>query len=310
LRKKTTVTFILFHVLVFLAFVPWLFSWAGVISALVGYYLCVTIGIDLCYHRLLSHRSFKVPRWLEYTFAVFGVCSLQETPTFWVAHHRCHHHHADEELDPHSPSNSFLWGHVGWLVMTPKHPRREVMFEQYAPDMQRDPFYHALESNNLFAWIFLAHAMLFYLVGFTLGWAQTGSLPGGVQLGSSLVVWGVVVRLVYSWHVTWAVNTVCHLWGYRNYDTKDNSRNNWLLSLCTTGSAWHNNHHGDQRSAVHGHYRWWEFDIPYLTLLTLQRLGLAWNIIPRRSPRQHHLMRESEAPRISVPVASGSRKTA
>lgn len=286
-RRQSAITFVIFHLLLPLAFVPWLFSWAGVILAVVGYYVFCSIGVDLCFHRLLSHGSYKVPKWLERSFALLGICSLQDSPLQWAATHRRHHQHADLEEDPHSPVQSVFWGHAGWMFVKETKLGRLQLHEKYVPDLMKDPFYSRIERNTLWLWTFLLHALLIFAIGFFVGWVQTETLLGGLQLGLSLFLWGVVVRVVYSWHATWAVNSIGHLWGYRNYATADNSRNNWLVTLFTNGGGWHNNHHGDQRSAAHGHHRWWEIDLVYLTLRLLVALRLAWDVIPPRFRKQN-----------------------
>lgn len=279
-RKQTVGAFLLFHLLLPLACLPWLFSWEGVIAVFLGNYVFCSLGIGLCYHRALCHGSVKLVKWLERTLAIFGICSLQDSPSHWVALHRLHHKHSDEEPDPHSPTKSFFWGHVGWVLFKRSDRRREEVCQKCAPDLMRDPFYAGLEKHLLWVWIFVAHAILFFAGGFLLGWARSG-VARGLQMGSSLLVWGVVVRIVYTWHITWAVNSICHVWGYRNYRTSDNSRNNWLVALATNGEGWHNNHHADQRSAAHGH-RWWELDVTFLTIRLFQRLGWASAVIPPR----------------------------
>ena len=126
----------------------------------------------------------------------------------------------------------------------------------------------------------------FYLSGFGIGWAMSGAVMGGVQFGSSFLVWGVFVRTVLVWHITWSVNSVTHLWGYRNYETDEQSRNNFLVGLLSNGEGWHNNHHAYPRSAAHGHF-WWEFDVTYLTIKALAFLGLACNVVkPRIAARR------------------------
>lgn len=286
-RRGTTISFLVFHALLPLLLVPWLFSWEGVIAMAFSYYLFNTVGIDVCYHRLLSHRSYKVPLWLERLFALFGVCSLQDSPTQWAATHRRHHRHADGENDPHSPLESPFWGHIGWLIVKEGDLSRGELQQKYVADLLRDPFYRRLEKNTLSIWIFAAHAVLFFVGGFVAGFARSGTAMGGLQLGASLFVWGVIGRIVYSWHATWSVNSIAHLWGYRNYKTGDNSQNNWLLSLLNNGGGWHNNHHADQRSAAHGHHRWWEIDVAYLTIFVLATCRIAWDVTPRR---RLHLM--------------------
>jgi fatty-acid desaturase len=267
-----------FHVLALFAFVPWLFSWTGLVLALSGCYTFGTLGINLCYHRLLTHKGFVVPKWLEHTFAVIGVCCLQDTPARWVAVHRLHHQHSDEQDDPHSPLVSFLWGHCGWLFVTNQELQRLSMYERYSRDILRDRFYLNMERHGMWMWINVAQWVVFYLVGFGIGWAWSGTVMDGVQYGLSLLLWGVIVRTVFVWHITWSVNSVTHLWGYRNYETDEKSRNNVFVGLISNGEGWHNNHHADPRSASHGH-RWWEFDVTYLTIQILSLLGLARNVM-------------------------------
>jgi fatty-acid desaturase len=266
------------HLLALLAFVPWLFSWTGVILAACGLYVFGTLGINLCYHRLLTHSSFSCPKWLEHFFAILGVCCLQDTPGRWVAIHRFHHQHSDEQPDPHSPLVNFIWGHFGWLMVKNDELHKISMYERYARDILRDPFYLRLEKRLLWVWVYLVHAVLFLLAGLGIGWLLTGEYLDGVQFGLSLLVWGVFVRTVVVWHITWSVNSITHMWGYRNYETGENSRNNWFVALVSNGEGWHNNHHADQRSAAHGH-RWWEFDVTYITIRMLRLFGLAWDVV-------------------------------
>jgi stearoyl-CoA desaturase (delta-9 desaturase) len=269
------------HVLSLLAFVPWLFSWTGVAWTVAGLYLFGTLGINLCYHRLLTHQGFKVPLWLEHTFATLGVCCLQDAPARWVLIHRLHHQHSDEQPDPHSPLVNFLWAHVGWVLFTNRDVNNLNTYERYARDILRDPYYKKLERNLNWVWVYAASIAVFYVAGAIVGGLWTRSLMGGVQLGLSWVVWGVFVRTVAVWHITWSVNSMTHVWGYRNYETGENSRNNWLVGLWSNGEGWHNNHHADQRAAAHGH-RWWEFDITWLTIRALERVGLAKDVVAPR----------------------------
>ena len=268
----------LYHALALLAFWPWLFSWTGAALAFAGLYVFGTLGINLCYHRLLTHRGFSCPLWLEHTFALLGVCCLQDTPARWVAIHRMHHQFSDEQPDPHSPLVTFFWGHMGWIFVENREINSMLNYDRYARDVLKDPFYFAMERKLAWVWINLTQAALFYLTGFAIGWAATGQAIGGVQFGLSLVVWGVLLRTVLVWHITWSVNSLAHVWGYRNYETDENSRNNWFVALVSNGEGWHNNHHADQKSAAHGH-RWWEFDVTYLTIWALEKLGLARDVV-------------------------------
>lgn len=267
-----------YHLVALLALDPWLFSWTGVVLALGGLYVFGTLGINLCFHRLLTHGSFKCPKWLERTFALLGVCCLQDTPARWVAIHRLHHQHSDERADPHSPLVTFLWGHMGWLMVENRDLSHWTTYDRYARDILRDPFYLGMEKRLMWVWINVAQMVVFFLAGYAVG-ALRGGAAAGLQFGLSVLVWGVFVRTVAVWHITWSVNSVTHVWGYRNYETDENSKNNWVVGLVSNGEGWHNNHHADQRSAAHGH-RWWEFDVTYLTIWALARLGLAWDVVP------------------------------
>ncbi len=271
--------FLVVHLLSLLVFVPWLFSWSGVVVTVLGYYLIGAVGINLAYHRLLTHRGFAVPKRLEHFLAVLGVCNLQDAPARWVGVHRMHHQFSDHERDPHSPWVDFLWGHVGWLVYQNQYIGTPDFYDRYARDLLRDPFYMKLERNIGWFGVYAGHALLIYLAGFAWGLAWSGgAVLSGVQLGSSWLVWGVFLRTVLVWHVTWSVNSVTHLWGYSNYDTRDHSKNNWLIALLTSGEGWHNNHHAKPRSAAHGH-RWWELDFTYWTIVAMEKLGIAKEVV-------------------------------
>lgn len=268
------------HMLALLAFSSLYFSWTGVIMAFAGLYVFGTLGINLGFHRLLSHRSFKCPLWFEHVLAVLGLCCLQKTPGQFVATHRAHHQHSDEEDDPHSPLNSLFWGHMGWVMVDNPRFDNVGVYDHYARDVFRDPFYLRLERNFLWLSIYFLHAALFFVVGFVVGWlVPGGSLAAGVQFGLSLFIWGAMVRTVLVWHITWSVNSIGHVWGYRTYETRGTARNNVLIGLISNGDGWHNNHHADQRAAAHGH-KWWEFDVSYLTLLALRSCGLVWDLVP------------------------------
>jgi fatty-acid desaturase len=267
-----------FHLLALLALIPWLFSWTGVALAVAGCYVFGTLGINLCYHRLLTHRGFVCPKWLEHSLAILGVCCFQDTPARWVAVHRLHHQNSDEQADPHSPLVNFFWSHFGWLLVTNSELQRLSMYERYSKDILRDRFYLNLERNAMWVWINLIQWAVFYFIGFGIGWAVTGAMMGGVQFGLSLLVWGVFVRTVLVWHITWSVNSVTHLWGYRTYATGEQSRNNVFVGIISNGEGWHNNHHADPRSAAHGH-RWWELDVTYLTIRLLALIGLAKKVV-------------------------------
>jgi fatty-acid desaturase len=266
----------LYHLLALLAFNPWFFSWTGLAIAIIGVPVFGSIGINLCYHRLLSHRSFCTPLWLEHTFAILGVCCLEDTPARWVAVHRRHHHRVDEERDPHTPLVNLFWAYLGWLLVENKELSGLGIYDRYARDIIRDRFYVAVERYYIF--ILLLSWIAFFAVGFLAAIALGGTLSEAVQFGASLWLWGAVLRTIAVWHITWSGNSFSHLWGYRNYQTNDNSRNNFILAIINNGEGWHNNHHADPQSANNGHY-WWEFDATFLFLRLLAAMGLAWNIV-------------------------------
>lgn len=274
------------HLLALLAALPWCFSWSGVALALIGTTVFGTLGINLCYHRLLSHRSLAVPRWLERILATFALCSLEDTPARWVANHRLHHSHSDTDPDPHSPRDGIVWSHMGWLFRRAPQRRSLAFLDRYARDILADRYYRTLERHpTSILWIYLAHAAVFGLAGLLVGRLAGGDWLSARQLATSWVVWGVLVRTVLVWHITWSVNSLTHLFGYRSYATGEDSRNNWLVALLAMGEGWHNNHHHDPASASVQH-RWWEFDVTYYFILLLRGMGLATNVIQPRHARQ------------------------
>lgn len=277
------VTIVGVHAAALAALVPWLFTWTGLVVALVGVHVFGQ-AINLCYHRVLAHRSAVLPRWLERTFVVMALCCFQDTPGKWVALHRIHHKHSDEQPDPHSPLVSFLWSHLGWLLVRNEGTHSVEAYQKYASDVLRDRFYMSLEKSYKWLWIWIAHVAVFGLVGGAIGLAAGGTWHDALRGSLSLVVWGVFVRTVLVWHITWSVNSLTHLFGYASYDTDDHSRNNWLVALLTVGEGWHNNHHHDPVSASNQR-RWWEFDVTYYQIRLLERVGLATRVMRPRDVR-------------------------
>ncbi len=271
----------LVHVLALLAFIPYFFSWTGVVVGIMGHFVFGMMGITIGYHRLLTHQGFVCPKWFEYTLAILGICTLQDSPARWVAIHRLHHRHSDEQPDPHSPLVSFLWGHMGWLFVRNREHVNVHSYERFARDLLRDQFYLRLERHTTWLGIYILHAILLTLAGFAGGWLATGTFAGALQMGMSILVWGVLVRTVLVMHGTWAVNSASHMWGYRNYETTDESRNNFVVALLAHGEGWHNNHHADQRAASHGH-RWWELDMSWWIIRGLESIGLVKDVVRPR----------------------------
>ncbi|MGD9644817.1 MAG: acyl-CoA desaturase [Pirellulales bacterium] len=278
----------LLHALALLVLVPYLFSWTGVAVFVVGLLVFGQIGIPICYHRQLTHHSFRTAKWLERSFVVMALCSAQQTPAKWVAWHRKHHNESDQPEDPHSPLGSFLWAHFGWLCLEDHGCNDHSFYDKYARDVLEDPFYFYLERHRAaMIWIYLAHAAAIFFGGLGLAWLALGEGGAALQLALSVLVWGVIARTVYVWHITWSVNSLAHLHGYRNFETGDDSRNNWFVALITGGEGWHNNHHADQAAATVQH-RWWELDLNYYVIKCLEAMGLASHVIPSASRRRGH----------------------
>ncbi len=253
------------HLLALMAFDLDYFSVSGLVVGIVMYFVAGMLGVTICYHRLLTHRSFKTYKSIEY-FLTFCACqALQSGPIQWVALHRIHHKESDEEPDPHSPLVNFLWAHAGWLFVNLPDAHTYDEYSRFAKDLDRDWWQRFFDRGFLAIYFLTAGAI--YLAG---------ELYGG--LGMSWLIWGVFVRTVFLWHNTWAVNSVTHTFGYRNYNTDEESTNNWLVALFSFGEGWHNNHHADQRSAAHGQ-RWFEVDITYRFIKTMEVLGLAWRVM-------------------------------
>lgn len=247
----------LFHLGALLAFLPMFFTWKAVLTALVlqiVFELSITVG----FHRLLTHRSFRTYKPIEYLLSWLGSLNLQGGPIKWVATHRLHHQHSDSDDDPHTPRHGFFWAHALWCFSYDRSFDPYKKYSQYAKDLARDPV-HVFIERTMPIWQ-LVLAGLLYLWG---GWP--------------CVIWGVCVRLVYVYHITWFVNSASHVWGYRTYETTDDSRNLWWVALLGFGEGWHNNHHAYPRSARHG-LKPWEIDVTWLTIRLMQKLGLAYDI--------------------------------
>lgn len=254
-RYLTGVGLGLIHVGALAAFVPALFRFSDLALVAIASYCTGLLGVTLCYHRVLTHRSLRLRKPIEYCFALFGTLALQGDPIRWVAVHRKHHAHADHEGDPHNIKLGFKWAHVDWLYRhNVAYPTQDEI-ARYAPDLSADPFYRALAYAALP--LQLALAVGLFLLG---GWAW--------------VVWGVFVRLVVSYHSTWLVNSAAHMLGYRTYRTTDRSTNCWWVALLSGGEGWHNNHHAFPFSARHG-LSWFEIDMTWWHVKLLAFLRLA-----------------------------------
>lgn len=249
-------------------FAPFTFTWAGLAAFMVLWIATGCLGTTLCYHRLLSHRSFKTHKLVKYFLMFCGTLALEGDPTWWVATHRLHHRESDQEMDPHSPKVSFAWGHVLWLLFPDERHMNPEAMARFAPDLVNDPWAKFLA--RFFIPINLAVPVLLFAIGY--GFAD-------LKTAISMAVWGGFFRVAWVWHMTWSVNSFTHMYGYRNYETRDDSRNTWWVALLTYGEGWHNNHHANP-SAVRAGHRWWEIDLTYGVIKLMQWTGLAWQLQP------------------------------
>lgn len=243
------------HLAALLAFVPSNFSWAAVGVALLLHWMTIGLGISLGFHRLATHRSFQVPKWLEYFLILCGTLAGQGGVLGWVGYHRAHHLYSDTAPDPHNSNEGLWWSHISWLMH--EVPLRSEL-PRLTKDIAGDRFYQF--CHRYYVELQVVLGVLLYLIG-----------------GMPFVVWGVFVRLFAGFHSTCFVNSACHKFGYRLYETSDRSTNCWWVALLTYGEGWHNNHHAFQASARHG-LKWWEIDLTWLTIRLFQVLGLATKV--------------------------------
>lgn len=255
----------LFHAGSVLAF--FFFTWNALFLAVALWFLSLCLGIGVGYHRLLTHRGYKVPRLLEYCLAICGTLALEGGPLYWVVNHRIHHQLSDQHGDPHTPRDGGWWSHAGWVLHGKGLDGQTVLFSKYAPDLMKDRFLMLLSKYH---WVPLVTLALILLAA--------GGWPW--------LLWGVFLRVTFGLHATWFVNSATHIWGSRRFATRDNSRNLWWVALMTGGEGWHNNHHAFPVSARHG-LAWYELDINYYCIWLLGKLGLAKQISLPNRPSPH-----------------------
>ncbi|HEX5927816.1 MAG TPA: fatty acid desaturase [Solirubrobacterales bacterium] len=252
------------------------------VAIAVAMYLLTAVGITVGFHRLLTHRSFQTSKPIEYTFAVLGSMAVQGPVISWVADHRKHHAHTDEEGDPHSPHVGHgdgvrgvlagLWhAHTGWLLST----QGRADWKRYAPDLYEDTGMRTISRH------FVPLVLISLALPALAGWFASGTLAGA----ATGLLWGGLVRIFFVHHVTWSVNSVCHFLGSRRFATEDRSTNVFWLALPSLGESWHHNHHAFPRSAAHGLKRW-ELDPSALIISAMEKLGLAHNVIRISHERQ------------------------
>ena len=246
-------------------------------------YVLTGLGVTVGFHRLLTHRSFKTKPWLRATFGALGSAAIEGPVISWVADHRKHHAFSDQEGDPHSPHAGHDGGwrgalrglghaHVGWLFIHTQRANKA----RYAPDLIKDPQISFIERT--FVWWAIGGLLP---VPFLLGWL----IGGSVHAGLTAILWGGLVRMLLLHHVTYSINSLCHFFGRRRFDTGDESRNLAWLAPLSLGEAWHNNHHAFPTSAAHGMRRW-ELDPSALVIRALEKTGLAWGVVRVTRERQ------------------------
>ncbi|NND98940.1 MAG: acyl-CoA desaturase [Pirellulaceae bacterium] len=270
------------HVVV-LAFAIPTFSWAGLLTLIGLHWFTGSLGICLGYHRMLTHTGMKTHNWVRYVFATIGTLAGEGSALDWVADHRKHHAHSDQDGDPHSPHDGGIWSHMTWLVYNTHGGDRKGYLQRWVPDLYKERGMRILDM--LFLPLHIASGFLLFGVGYYFG---------GMDLAWSLLVWGLFVRLIGVLHATWMVNSASHMFGYRNYETTDDSRNNWLVAIVAYGEGWHNNHHAYPRMAKHGH-RWWEFDITWQAIRLMRATGLVWDVVDYRNAAEKKARDESMA---------------
>ncbi len=224
------------------------------IILLVAFYGLTVIGITVGYHRMLTHHGFESHPLVRAVLLILGAMSFEGPPDRWAATHIKHHAHSDQEEDPHTPIGGFWHAHMGWLFSN----RNFVEAKEYAPHLLKDPVVMFVSR-----WVPLWSALSLILPFLLGGW--TGLL------------WGGAVRIFLVNHVTWSVNSVCHVFGKHPFLTADASRNHWIVGLLAFGEGWHNNHHAFPPNAFHG-LHWWQFDLAGLIIRGMERLGLMWNV--------------------------------
>jgi len=272
----TAIVMAIYHILAVVALFH--FSWKGIGLAAFLWWVSGSLGIGVGYHRLLTHRGFRCPKWLEYFFAVCGTLALEGGPIFWVGIHRIHHQLTDREGDPHSPRDGKWWSHMGWILSGKSLHHETEQLAPYVPELRRDKFYLWLSKYHWITQVVVGVTVLYFF-----GWNVT--------------LWAVFLRTVVGLHATWLVNSATHLWGSQRWATGDDSTNNFWIALLTWGEGWHNNHHAHPNSARHG-LRWWEIDTNWYVISALRLVGLAHDI---KLPRADSRIKEIRPAGTSVP---------
>lgn len=252
----TTSVMALFHLGAIAAL--FFFSWKALLLAILLWWVAGSLGIGMGYHRLLTHRGYKTPKWIECLLTICGTLALEGGPIYWVATHRLHHQNTDREGDPHSPRDGGFWAHMGWILTGKTMRSNAVELMPYVSDLRKSRFHR---------WISRWHWVPITVLGIALfaigGWR--------------FLLWGVFLRTVIGLHSTWLVNSATHMWGRRRFETHDDSRNSFWVALLTFGEGWHNNHHAHPQSARHG-LKWYEIDPNWYGIMVLRLFRLARDV--------------------------------
>ncbi len=255
-NTKNIFWIVLIHLLA-LAAIPF-FSWENFLLVVVGVFVLAPLGINVGYHRMLTHKAFTAPRWLRNSLVTLGAVLGAGPPAHWVAMHRVHHRYSDSPTDPHDSNQGFWYSHILHLFVLDAQETGCDHIATYAPDLAKDRYLMFLNRYGIY--LALAGLAALFFVG-----------------GIGYVLWGGFVRTVLMWHVMWFVNSATHKWGYRNYASNDKATNCWWVGILAAGEGWHNNHHAYPTAAAHGH-RWWELDISYLFIRAMELIGLVKDV--------------------------------
>jgi stearoyl-CoA desaturase (delta-9 desaturase) len=249
----TAVFMALFHLGAIAALFMW--NWKALVVTILLWWVSASFGVGMGFHRLLTHRAYKVPKLLEYFITLCATLALESGAINWVVTHRIHHAHTDAPGDPHTPRDGGWWAHMGWILRGTAQRYEPEVLARYAPDLVKDRFHVWLNKWYWLPLVVLGAALLAFG-----GWAY--------------LMWAVFFRVTFNLHATWLVNSATHMWGSRRFATRDDSKNNWWVALLTFGEGWHNNHHAHPTAARHG-LAWYEIDLNWWGIRTLQFLGLA-----------------------------------